>query len=248
MTKAKSVVTLLLLAQLSVSKHLFATTVSVYGLEAMPYCGVIDGKPVGIAVDILNEATKYGAPNFKFSFDVPWPRAILRVQQSKNELVAIIPFTRSPIREDKFKWIAEIMPTEYRFYTYNRASPIQSIDEIKNETIGVVHGHAIISMLEKLELKLDSGAKTAKTNALKMINKRYNIIADSDVIVLYSWKEIGQSTSDLQQGPSIGAIKRVYIATGLHFPDNVAESIFDAVDTMRNNDQVQKIYDKWLRH
>jgi len=237
---------LFLFLQLIISKTLFAATVSVYALEAMPYCGVIDGKPVGISVDILNKATEYGAPKFKFNFDVPWIRAMLHVQESKDELVAIIPFTRSKIREDKFKWVAEIMATEYRFYTYGRTVPITSIDEIKNEIIGVVHGHAIISMLDSIGLKMDSGAKTAQINAIKLLNRRFNIMADSDVIALYSWKQLGQSKMDLRAGPPIGDMKHVYIATGLHFPDDVANSISSAFEKMKRNGELQKIYDKWL--
>ena len=247
--KTGKVIFLLLFTQLIIGTNLFAETVHVYGLEAMPFCGVIDGNPVGIAVDVLNEATKHGAPSFKFTFDVPWPRATARVQHSENkdELVAIIPFTRSSIREDKFKWVAEIMATEYRFYTWSRTSPIKSIDEIKDEKIGVVHGHAIIPMLKKMGLKIDEGARTAKINASKMKKKRVRIIADSDVISLYYWREIGQDTKDLQQGPAIGEIKHVFIATGLNFPADVANSIFEAVEKIRNNGEIQKIYDKWLK-
>ncbi|QTA82326.1 Solute-binding protein family 3 domain-containing protein, MltF-like [Desulfonema limicola] len=244
--KTRLIVILFLFAQLFIGTNLFAETVDVYGLEAMPFCGVIDGNPVGIAVDVLNEATKHGAPDFKFTFDVPWPRATKIVQESKNELAAIIPFTRSSEREDKFKWVAEIMATEWRFFTYGRISPINSIDEIKDETIGVVHGHAIIPMLDKMGLKIDSGAKTARINALKMIKNRVKIIADSDVITLYSWKEIGQNTKDLQKGPVLGEIKHVFIAAGLNFPDDVAAGIFNAIEKMRNNGELQKIYDKWL--
>jgi len=235
-----------LFVQLMINKNLFAATISVYALDAMPYCGVINGHPVGIAVDILNKSTQYGAPNFKFIFTTPWVRATLKVQESTDELTAIIPFTRSSIREDKFKWVAEIMPTEYRFYSYNRFSPIQSVNEIRNEITGVVHGHAIIPMLKKMGLQIDSGAKTAQKNAMKMINKRFNVIADSDVIVMYSWKQIKQDKIDLQVGPSIGEIKRVYIATGLNFSDDVAKSISDAFKKMKDNGELQKIYDKWL--
>ncbi len=51
-----------------------AEKVVVYGLNAMPLCGVSDGKPVGITVEILQEATLYGAPEFEFVMDVPWLR------------------------------------------------------------------------------------------------------------------------------------------------------------------------------
>lgn len=244
--KTKFIIHFLLLIQLIISSNLFASTVTVYGLEAMPYCGVIDGKPVGIAIDILNKATEYGAPKFKFIFDMPWIRATLNVQNSTGELVAIIPFTRSSVREDKFMWVAEIMATEYRFYTYGRSSPIKSVDEIKDKVIGVVHGHAIIPMLEERGLLVDSGAKNARINAIKLLNNRFRVIADSDVIAMYSWKKMGQNTKNLQPGPSIGVTKHVYIATGLNFPGDISNSISNAIQEMKDNGELQKIYDKWL--
>lgn len=244
--KRKTKILLFVFIQLIIIKTLHAETVTVYALKAMPFCGVDEGKPVGIAVDILNRATELGAPHFEFNFDVPWIRATLRVQNSKDQLLAIIPFTRSNTREYKFKWVAEIMATEYRFYTYGQTSPIKSINEIKDKEIGVVHGHAIIPMLKTMGLKVDSGAKTAKKNAMKMLNKRFDILADSDVIALYSWKQIGQDTKELQSGPSIGDIKHVYIATGLSFPDDIARSIHTAIEKMRDTGELQTIYDKWL--
>ncbi|SHO58999.1 substrate-binding periplasmic protein [Vibrio quintilis] len=237
---------MLLFSQLLFSSHLWAATVTVYSLEAMPYCGLINGHPSGIAIDILNEATKYGAPAFQFRFDIPWMRATQRVQYAKDELVAIIPFTRSAVREHQFKWVAEIMATEYRFYSYHRTVPVQSVGEIKHKTVGVVHGHAIIPMLANLGLRLDTGAKTAQKNILKMISKRFDVIADSDVIVMYNWKQAGLKMEELQVGPAIGQIKRVYIATGLDFPDDVAAKISEAVAIMKQNGELQKIYDRWL--
>lgn len=244
--KTRISIIVLLVVYLINSKPLFAESVSVYALDAMPYCGLRDGKPVGIAVDVLNSATRHGAPHFEFIFNIPWLRATMWVQESKGELVAIIPFTRSSVREHKFKWVAEIMATEYRFYTHDRPSPIESIDDIKNEVVGVVHGHAIIPMIQNMGLRIDSGAKTAYKNTMKMLNKRFNIIADSDVIAVYSWKQLGQDTHNLQVGPSIGDIKHVYIAAGPNFPNDIAKRISDAVNIMKDNGELQQIYDKWL--
>jgi ABC-type amino acid transport substrate-binding protein len=236
----------MMLLLLVFSHRLWADTVTVYSLEAMPYCGVMNGQPAGIAIDILNQATKYGAPAFQFKFNIPWKRATQRIQDAKDELVAIIPFTRSAVREHQFKWVAEIMATEYRFYSYHRASPINSVHEIEHKIVGVVHGHAIIPMLENLGLRLDTGARNAQKNTMKMISKRYDVIADSDVIVMYTWRLAGMDPGELQVGPAIGEIKRVYIATGLDFPDQVATRISDAVERMKQNGELQKIYDRWL--
>lgn len=239
---------LISMAQLLFGTNIFAKTVTVYGLEAMPFCGTVDKQVTGIAIEILNEATKYGAPSFVFDLNIPWKRAQYNLEKATaNDLVAIIPFSRTEARERNFKWVAELIKTQYRFYSYGRISPIKSIDEIKDKRVGVVFGHAIISVLEKLGLqKIDSGAENADKNITKLIHNRFDTIADSDIICLYTWKKFGKDKNDLQVGPAIGDPTSVCIATGLNFPDDTAKNISDAIDLMRKNGSLQKIFDKWF--
>lgn len=219
--------------------------VVVYGLEAMPLCGVVDGKPVGITVEILQEATKHGAPDFVFRMDVPWIRAQKLVQEQSGELNGIIPFSRSPQRETSFKWVAELIQTQFRLYSFGRKAPVNSVEEAKEVSIGVVRGHAIIPLLEKQGItKLDL-APNAGVNAQKLHGKRVDTVADSDFIALYNWKKIGGETSKLQEGLTIGDPTGVYFAAGLHFPDDVAKSIADALEGMRSDGKMKEILDRW---
>ncbi len=225
---------------------LAAEDVVVYALEAMPLSGVVDGNPSGIAVDILNEATKNGAPRFIFVFNTPWARAQIQVQQPSKEVAAIIPFSRSTPREKKYKWIAELCKSQFRFYSFGRATPIKSLDDAKDISIGVVHGHVLIPILKELGItNIDEGSATAEVNAKKMLNKRYDTIADLDWICLYNWKKIGQKTQDLQVGPPIGNVDHIYIASGLDFPDETAKIISDVIEKMHKTGKLQKILDKW---
>jgi ABC-type amino acid transport substrate-binding protein len=209
---------LIFFLQLIIISNFYSVTIEVYSLQAMPYCGIINGETTGIAVEILNEATKYGAPKFIFNFNMPWARAQKNIRESKGELIAIIPFSRTEQREEEYKWISELVLTQSRFFSYGRDETIKLIEDIYNSTVGVVRDHAIISRLEDLGLrKFDDGSANAEANARKLLNKRFDIIADSDVIAFYSWKVIGQNSKDLQIGPKIGDATGVYIASGLIF-------------------------------
>lgn len=237
---------LIFFLQLIIISSFYGVTVEVYSLQAMPYCGIINGETTGIAVEILNEATKYGAPNFIFNFDIPWARAQKKIQDSKGELVAIIPFSRIGQRERKYKWISELLTTQSRFFTYGISDPLESVEDVYDYTVGVVRGHAIIPRLKDLGItKLDEGSTNAEANARKLLNKRFSVIADSDLIVFYSWKIIGQKSIDLQVGPAIGDITGVYIAGGLNFPEDVAKSIDNAVQKMKEDGKLQEIYNRW---
>ncbi len=238
------------LAALFLVLPLFATDalaekVVVYGLNAMPLCGISDGKAVGITVEILQEATLYGAPEFEFVMDVPWPRAQTMVRNPGDELNAIIPFSRSPQREDMFKWLGELIQTQFRLYSFDRATPVLSVEEAASLPVGVVRGHAIIPLLKALGIDRLDEAPDAEINAKKLRHKRFDTIAESDFIALYNWRKIGEDTGRLLEGLAIGKLTRVYIAAGLHFPDATAGKIADALKKMEQDGKVQEILDRW---
>ncbi|MCW7753639.1 transporter substrate-binding domain-containing protein [Desulfobotulus sp. H1] len=240
-----TVVMVFLLSQWMLISGSFAQTVVVYGLDAMPLCGVVDGEPVGITVEILKEATAYGAPDFIFRMDVPWVRAQMLVQQPGSEVNAIIPFSRSRQREDTFKWVGELVQTQFRFYSYERKNPINSIDEARELNIGVVRGHAIIPLLQQQGIVRLDETRNAEINAQKLLYKRLDAMADSDFIALHNWRQIGQNTQNLQEGIAIGDITRVYIAAGLHFPYDTAKNIADALGRMKQDGKMEEILSRW---
>lgn len=245
MRKRLSLIVLLVLVQLFTVSSLYAAEVVVYGLEAMPLCGVVDGKPAGVTVEILQEATNHGAPQFVFKMDVPWLRAQMMVQEDGGELNGIIPFSRSSQREDSFKWVGELIQTQFRLYSFERSAPVNSLEEAKELSIGVVRGHAIIPLLEQLGItKLDL-APNAGVNAQKLQGHRVAAVADSDFIALYNWRNLGEDTSKLQEGLAVGDVTRVYFAAGLHFPDDVAKTIADALEQMRSNGKMDEILSRW---
>lgn len=242
----KLFIILILLSNTIRASDISKLKVEVYALEALPYCGLINGEPAGIAIDILNEASKYGAPEFIFNFSIPWLRAQERIQQSRGELVAIIPFSRTEIRDKQYQGIAELVTTQSRFYTINRNDPIQSIDEAKKLKIGLVRGHALKGRLWDLGvINIDDGAVNAEANARKLLSKRFDALADSDLIFWYSWKVIKQNPDLVQEGAPIGDITGVYIAGGLNFPNSVARSIYEAVEQMRYDGKLEEILKRW---
>ncbi|MGL4206819.1 MAG: substrate-binding periplasmic protein [Aeromonadaceae bacterium] len=237
----------LLLSLVIVASHpINAETIEVYALEAMPYCGIEQGKATGLAVEILQAASRHGAPQFRFHFDVPWLRAQEMIQRQSNPLSAIIPFSRTPSRETRFNWLARLFFTQSRFYSYLRPAPLSAMDEAKLVKIGVVRGHALIDVLQHAGItRLDTGSIDAENNLRKLYHKRFDTIADSDLIVRYHWKKMGYPTALLQEGASIGASTGVYLAAGLHFPDDVSQRIQQAMNRLQASGELTKILARW---
>jgi len=235
----------LLLALVLFSKVSCATEVLVMGNESMPWNGIVEGKDSGIIVDILNEATNNGAPKFNFRLGMPWARAQIEVLKPNENLVAIIPLTRNAEREGKFKWIAELVSNEVRIVSYRRSVPIMSLDEAKDLSVGMILGHAAIPQLEQSGFTKIENVSNAEGNAKKLLAKRIDALIDSKMVYLYHWKTIGQNTKDLQEGPLVGNVTGIYIASGPNFPDDVAKSIADAIGRMRKSGKLQEIISKW---
>jgi len=223
----------------------YGETVTVYALEAMPYCGIVDGEHQGIAIDILNEATTYGAPKFIFRFDIPWKRAQEMIQDQSKDISAIIPFSYSEQRKNQFKWISLLCTRHFKIYSLSEN--IQTLDDAKEHSIGIVRGHVLINIMKDLGFKkIYSGAENAKKNIKMLHIGRVDGIADSDLIVIYNWNQINEDDSIIYEGPEIGDANYIYIASSLDFPQDVADKIDRALEIMRDSGRIDAIIQKWI--
>jgi hypothetical protein len=130
-----------------------AAEVLVYRNESMPWCGTVDGKDAGIAVDILNAITENGGPKFKF-ISVPWKRAQNLIHMNKG--TALIPFTRTATREKNHTWVIKLVPNQIRLTSARKPTSQVSIPSTltlansKSLNIGIVRGSAIIPAMKEM--------------------------------------------------------------------------------------------------
>lgn len=241
----KAMLLILLILTLTPFENSYGVNVTVYALEAMPYCGVVDGEIQGIAIDILNESTNYGAPEFSFRFDIPWKRAQIMIQDQSKDISAIIPFSYSEQRKNQFKWISLLCVRHFKIYSLS--NNIKTMNEAKNKYIGVVRGHVLINIMKDLDFsKIYTGAENAKINIKMLQLGRVDAVADSDLIVMYNWSKINNENIELHEGPEIGEANYIYIASSLDFPQEIANQIDSALEIMRNKGIIDEIIQKWM--
>ena len=125
-----------------------ASEVKVLGNESAPFCGKVEGKPPGMAVEILTAATREGTPNFSYDFSLPWARSQAQVHEQTS--LAIIPLTRTPEREAHYRWIAELFPNRIHLVSVGRAAPLGTLEEAKDLEIGVLYGSTVMPILTKI--------------------------------------------------------------------------------------------------
>jgi polar amino acid transport system substrate-binding protein len=220
-----------------------ANEITVLANESMPQSGVADGKPTGIAVDILNAVTAEGGPTFKFDFSQPWARALVAVHETPG--VLIIPLTRTPEREANFKWVAALFDNTGRLFSVGRAAPIKTLDEAKDLTVGIMRGSAFEKALKQLGFSHLEAAQNDELNAKMLAAGHIDAWAGSELVQRYLFAKTGGDSSKLQQGPLLGDPPQIYVAGDKNFPEADAKAIADSVDKLRSSGKLDAILKKY---
>lgn len=222
-----------------------ATEILVYGNDSMPFCGMENGQPAGMAVEILNAVTAAGGPKFRFDFSLPWTRAQMEVQSANNELVAIIPFTRTESRENKYRWITVLFEDNVRLVSVGRSAPLKTVDEAKELNVGILHGSAHEPKLKEMGFSRVEAVRNDEMNARKMHMGRLDAWLVSSFVDKYMYRKIGADPAVLQYGPLLGNSTQIYIAAAPGFPDEYAKAIADGVQRLRANGKLEQILNKY---
>lgn len=225
--------------------------VLVYQIELMPFSGVVDGKAVGLQVDILREITAHGGPTFTFQ-TLPWKRAQALVK--RNSGTAITSLSLTPERKDSYTWIAPLVEhyvrltsSRYHMEHFNLSEPL-TLESYKDLPVGVIGGQGIIPVLESLGFtKLESVYKTEQ-NALKLAHGRIAAQATSIYSDQYLWTETGQKAEDLIVGPKIGQTYQMHLAAGLDFSPELTQQIREALEKAKQAGAIEKIMEKWTNY
>lgn len=231
-----------LLMLLLVPGILYAEEVLVLANESMPFNGIVDGKNAGMTYEILEEATKHGAPDFKYRFGLPWIRAQKMILAAGSKPMAIVPFTRTPKREESHIWIAELFMCPVRLSTYKR--PPVTLDEARHMTVGMLSGSANITFFKSMGIERFDFGKNAIINAKKLASGRFEVLGEAKYVDVYAWKQAGFDARNLNF-TELPDPRYVYIAGNINFPPELALKIRSAIDKMKANGKLDAILEKW---
>jgi polar amino acid transport system substrate-binding protein len=220
-----------------------ASSVLILGNQSLPFTGIVNDKPAGMTFEILQEMQKNSSITFEYVFGLPWQRAQLMLKKGENNLIAMVPFTRTEDREESYTWIAELFSYDTHLITYKRETPI-TVDEAKHLNVGVIRGSAHIPFLTKLGFtRLHKENNTEQL--FKLLSSGYvDVVVESQFVDKYNWNLIGNMASELQF-TNIGKTKHIYIAGNLEFPPEISTKIKIAIDQMRDDGRLQAILNKW---
>ena len=218
----------------------------VFANESMPQCGMVDHKPAGLAVEILNAITAEGGPSFKYDFSQPWARAQAAVHDNPGTL--IIPLTRNAEREGKYKWVARLFDNGAHLASMGRPAPIASIDQAKALGVGIMRGSIFEDYLGKARFTNMVVVPKDELIANMLVEGKVDAWAGADLVMHYLFAKIGQNPAKLQQGPQLGEAGQIFIAGDVQFPDADAKAIADSIETIRQNGKLAAILKRYGIH
>jgi methyl-accepting chemotaxis protein len=224
----------------------YTQEILVFANESMPQCGMVDHKPAGLAVEILNAVTAEGGPSFKFDFSQPWARAQAAVHDNPGTL--IIPLTRNSEREPNHKWVARLFDNGAHLVSLGRPAPIKSIDEAKGLGVGIMRGSIFEDYLGKSRFTNMVVAPKDELIANMLVQGKVDAWAAADLVIHYLFSKIGQNPANLQRGPQLGEAGQIYLAGDVHFPEADARAIADAMEKLRHNGKLEAILKRYGAH
>lgn len=208
-----------------------------------PYCYQKDGKPAGIAVEILQAVTDAGGPSFQFDFSVPWARVQEVVQSDSKAL--ILPLTRVPVRVPHYLWVTELYTWKGHLVTYGAQLPPETIQKALNLRVGVSNGSVLVQTLRSLGFSRIETVSSDKLNANKLANGRLDAWVVLDSMDQYYFETLGLDRSLIHIGPQVGEKFEHYLGAGPGFSPETAQRIDQLVRRLKEGGKIAQILAKF---
>ncbi len=227
-------------------KQRFEEISQVYICEYPPFMFTKDGKVTGVATEIAREIMK----RLQVSYDIkslPWKRVYSYLLE---EPVMVVMCTRTTDRENLFKWAGPVVNAPLVFFARKDSKiEINSLEDAKKvDRIGLVQGYSVEKHLRKRGFtNIDAMGTSEKTNPLKLMKGRIDLWATVDLVGIYNARLQGINPEDMMIVYVIIKDQHKYIAFSKQVPDEIVQKWQDALDEMKQDGTVEKIFDKWIK-
>ncbi|MBO1542072.1 ABC transporter substrate-binding protein [Pseudomonas sp. OA65] len=221
-----------------------ALEIELHILDAPPLTFVNDPRGYGIVGDVAVAAMTKAGYTVKVHV-LPWARAQKHVSEEHDHLIA--PLSRIPPREDRFTWIASIMPMERAFFSLDRR--VSSFAQAKEtyRKIGVGLGSAQEDILraegfsDEQIYPLAIGDNPAQMLLMGRIDAWFNGVPESR----YIWPKVSKRKLLMSK---VGSSADLYLACSKQCSPEMVVHLREAVDALRADGTVKRVHDLYLPH
>nr|WP_256664910.1 ABC transporter substrate-binding protein [Pseudomonas sp. 8AS] len=195
----------------------------------------------GIAVKVVGEMFKKAGIQYHMTLRFPWARIYKMALELPDHGVFVA--AKLPEREKLFKWVGPIGPDDWVMLA-KADSPISllSLEQARQYRIGAYKGDAIDEHLRKQGLEPLSSLRDQE-NVAKLMNGQIDLWATGDPAGRYLAKLEG--VSGLKTVLRFDSAE-LYLALNPETPDEVVERLQKALDQMRADGTVDKIFQSYV--
>lgn len=217
-------------------------TAELHILDAPPLTFIDDPRGHGIVGDVVLAAMTKAGYSAKIHV-LPWARAQKHVSEGRDFLIT--PFSRTPGRENRFTWIASIMPMERAFFSLDRQ--VSSFAQAKEtyRMIGVGLGSAQEEILrtegfsDEQIYPLAIGDNPAQMLLMGRIDAWFNGVPESR----YIWPKISKRKLLMS---SVNSSADLYLACSKQCSPEMVQHLREAIETLRADGELKRIQEVYL--
>lgn len=193
----------------------------------------------GASTEIVKELMQRSKYSYSLKL-LPWKRAY---QSAQNEVyTGVFSTTRTPAREELFKWVGPIADNNYILFTSkDRDISISSIEEAKNYTVGAYGGSVAVSIMADVGITTELVPKDY-LNILKLERERIDLWISGSLYGPYLAKQNG--VSQLKEVFTVRKTQ-MYIAFNKETPDSIIQDLNTILESMRKEGFMEGVYSRY---
>jgi polar amino acid transport system substrate-binding protein len=175
--------------------------------ELPPYCyhmpppivtaiGEREGEPQGIVYDTIKAMAAHIGHRGDIEF-IGWTRA-QELAQTRPD-IGILALTRSPEREDKYRWIVNVI-TDDLLLVGSTGIDVSQLDNVKNRPVGVLKSSGAEALLRERGFTRIIASSEERLNAVELRDRRIDAWLAPRAMILFAYREAGGDASNLVFG------------------------------------------------
>ena len=174
----------------------------------------------------------------------PWTRAYNLLKTKDN--IILFSTSRTPLREDLFKWVGPIISYEVFFFAKKGSNiEINSLEDAKKvESIGTGNNTSGHIFLKKNGFENLDVVANANLNSRKLLAGRIDLWLSGDLSGIYRTKRLGLDPDLLKPVYSLRT-EDLYLAFSKSTPDSVINKWQRELDIIKNSKEYKNIVDKY---
>ncbi|MFB2651493.1 substrate-binding periplasmic protein [Shewanella seohaensis] len=240
----KFVTHILLAVCLCILPYRALAALSIYTEEWAPISFSVDGKPDGLAVQVVQEIQKRVNNQDPIKV-VPWARGWKIMTEQPNTV--LFAMTRTPAREQLFSMIGPIATGTINFYALKDSQlKISSIDDAKQaKAVGVYRSSVEDQLLMEHQFTNIAPSTTPLLSAKQLMKKRIDLWCNTNLTAPSILAEAGASIDDVKSLYTISA-NHLYIAFSQGTPTEEIDKWKEALVSIKADGTFAQIYHRWL--